>query len=1044
MIEPVLTREQRAVVDNRGGALLVSAAAGSGKTKVLVDRVLARVADPGEHRNIDDYLMITFTQAAAAELRGKLIAALSRLLAKQPDNRHLQRQMSRVYLAQISTVHAFCSSLLKEYAHVLDLPADFRICDEQEAAALRDRAMKAVLEKAYAEIAHMPDVAAALDMLGAGRDDRAMPELILKIYSAIQCYKDPEQRMKECRRMLDVSSCTDVADTIWGAYLLASLKQYLAGCIAAMEELCHSVDSSQSLEAYGPTFHDNLYSLQTLASADSWEAVRKSTPDFGRLKAIRNCSEPEEQKRVQAGRKRIIEGVRRRLERFSVPSQWALADLKASGQALGGLLSLTELFSQFYQAEKQRRHVLDYNDLEHESLRLLLQKNGQPSVTAREISQRYAEIMVDEYQDTNGVQDAIFRAISQNEQNLFYVGDVKQSIYRFRLADPSIFLEKYRTFPPYTEAEEGHPRKILLSDNFRSHPEILDGANAVFRMTMTESVGGLRYTDAEALRPNRVMADTGTPAVELHCVNMQNIPKYPPVERAQIEAEFVAERIAQMLQNGEKIPDGDGLREIKPEDIVILMRSLSGKSGIYMRALRRRGIASVCSNDDIFTSEEIRFLIALMQIVDNPHQDIPLLTVLLSPVFGFAADDIAAVRAGNRKEDLYSALKQDLRGTKFCETLEILRSRGQILPLRNFLDEADELLQLRAIFCALDGGIQRERNLDAFYTLADGYERGGNRGLNGFVQYLESVREKGLPSDDAAVSGAVRLMTVHKSKGLEFPVVFLADLSKNFDHRDSRSAVMVDKQLGLGCSLFDPADHVSHPTIACFAIGENIDRENISEEMRILYVAMTRAKCKMVMTCCSRRLLSKLENIARDLTIPVPDSLIESADSLAHWILMTAMARTEAGELFAFAGNSRCARVSKYPWLIRLHDGLDYVEKEEEPTVHEEGETAFLPPVPEFSYPWTGSVTAPTKLTATQLKGRQQDQEIAENAPVHALSLHFPKPVFTQKQRPLTPAERGTALHLAMQHLRFEACRDKEGISLPNRLVNLSEVRTSL
>ncbi len=1033
MAELVLTKEQQAVVDDRGGALLVSAAAGSGKTKVLVDRVLARVADASENRNIDDYLMITFTQAAAAELRGKLTAALSRLLVKRPGDRHLQRQMSRVYLAQISTVHAFCGTLLKEYAHALDLPADFRICDEQEADVLRERAMKTVLEKAYASVGETPNVAAALDMLGAGRDDRAMPDLILKIYSAMQCYKDPAERLSECRRMLDVSDCGDAGNTLWGAYLINGLGEYLETCIASMKELCRSVDASESLQPYSPTFHDNLRSLEKLASARSWEEVRSSKPDFGKLAAIKKCSEPEEQNRVKAGRKRIIEGVRKRMERFSVSSEGALQDLAAGGQALDGLLTLAEEFSDAYRGEKRRRHVLDYNDLEHETLRLLLRKDGTPTGAAREISQRYAEIMVDEYQDTNAVQDAIFRAISREEQNLFFVGDVKQSIYRFRLADPSIFLEKYKTFPSYTEAKEGQPRKVLLSDNFRSHPEILDAANAVFRMTMSERVGGLRYGDAEALRPQRVMADMGVPAVELHCVDMQNIPQQPPVERGEIEAEFVAERIASMLRGEEQIPEENGLRKIRPEDIVILMRSLSGKASRYMDALRRRGIASVCGAEDIFSTEEIHFLIALLQVIDNPHQDIPLLTVLFSPVFGFSADTVAAIRADDRKSDLYEALKQDARGAQFCQTLDALRDRVPFLPLRSFLDELDELLNLRPIFCAMEGGVQRGRNLDAFFALADNYEKGDRHGLNGFVRYLEGVREKGISSEDASVSGAVRLMTVHKSKGLEFPVVFLADLAKGFNHTDARATVLVDKEFGLGCSLFDPKGHIRYPTIARYAIADHIDRENISEEMRVLYVAMTRAKNRMVMTCCDRRLVSKLTDIARDLTNPAPAALVEGADSMAEWILMAAMARTEAGELFACAGNSSCASVSKYPWLIRMHDGLNYLEKPEAGIAEDRQTDDFLLPMPELSYPYPAATAAPTKRTATQLKGRQQDQEILEHAVPQGITLHFPKPYFAQGSKPLTAAERGTALHLAMQYLRFDACTTLEGIRLELR-----------
>ena len=492
MAELVLTKEQQAVVENRGGTLLVSAAAGSGKTKVLVDRVLARVAEPSENCNVDDFLMITFTQAAAAELRGKLIAALSERLAQQPEHRHLQRQMSRVYLAQISTVHAFCSTLLREYAHVLELPSDFRVCDEQEAIRLRQRAMQSVLETAYSNLEPGSELAAALDMLGAGRDDRALAELIEKVYSAMQCFRAPDERLMECRSMLDVSAYTDVGQTIWGQYLLRELRGYLDDCLSSLQDARTLIETTEALQPYYPTILENIETVKQLAGAVSWEEIRTAAPDFGRLNAIRKCPEPEKQKKVQMLRKRVVDGLRRRLGKFALPSEELLQDLQLSGKALRGLLLLTERFSDAYRKEKLRRHALDYNDLEHETLRLLLTRQGQPTAEAREVSKRYTEIMVDEYQDTNDVQDAIFNAISRNGQNLFFVGDVKQSIYRFRLADPTIFLEKYKSFAPYTAAKPGQPRKILLSDNFRSHPEILDAANAVFRLTMTERDGGLR------------------------------------------------------------------------------------------------------------------------------------------------------------------------------------------------------------------------------------------------------------------------------------------------------------------------------------------------------------------------------------------------------------------------------------------------------------------------------------------------------------------------------------------------------------------------
>ena len=1027
MSELKLTREQQAAVDHRGGTLLVSAAAGSGKTKVLVDRVLGRVTDPSQQCNVDDFLMITFTQAAAAELRGKLIAALSERLSEQPDNRHLQRQMSRVYLAQISTVHAFCGVILREYAHTLELPADFRICDEEEAKQLRQRALTATLEDAYRRVKSEPQIAAALDMLGAGRDDSAINALIVNLFSGVQCYPDPAARLGALEKMLDVSDCTDAGETVWGRFLIDEFRRYLSVCAASLEEACRVIDATPALAAYAPTFYDNLRDVRALAAQNTWEAMHSGTIDFGTLRRIYKCPEPEKQSYVQTLRKRAVNGIRARQEKFSLTSEEALADLRRSGDALHGLLLLVRSFSERYRQSKLQRHVLDYNDLEHETLRLLTHSGGLPTAAAREVSQHYAEIMVDEYQDTNSVQDAIFRAISRDEKNLFFVGDVKQSIYRFRLADPGIFLEKYSRFADYTQSGEGEPRKILLSDNFRSHPAILAAANDVFRLTMTPRTGGLRYGDAEALHANRPNTDMGEPPVELHCIDMASLPKHPPVERAQIEAEFVACRVAELLNGSAVIPEGENLRPIRPEDIVILMRSLSGKAQIYVDALQRHGISAVSGSDDLFSAEEIRFLVALLQVIDNPRQDIPLVTVLLSPAACFTADELALIRSENRDGSLYDALCASARASDFCRLLGELRDLSQRVSLRRLLDEIIARLMLRAIYGGRLGQARCAGNLDTFLTLADRYESGGHYGLSGFLRYLDAMREKGVASEDAAASGAVRLMTVHKSKGLEFPVVILADLAKGFNHTDARAPVLADSELGVGCSILDTARRITYPTIAKGAISRRIDMENKSEEMRVLYVAMTRAKYRLIMTCCGRRVVSVLKNIARDVTLPPSDAMIEDADSLAQWILTAAMLRTEAGQLFEVAGKPEHTYVSEYPWRIAMHDGLAYMESDGQSVIAPETAKCALPPFLVRLYGHDAAVGAPTKLTATQLKGRELDTEAADGAPPAEL-LHFPKPRFPEGERPLTPAERGTAIHLAMQFLRYENCGSRKEI----------------
>lgn len=1012
-----LTTQQKAVVDHRGSALLVSAAAGSGKTKVLVDRVLRRVEEEG--RNVDEFLMITFTQAAATELRGKLIDRLSEQLSLRPNDRHLQKQMSRVYLAQISTVHAFCAGLLREYAHVLDLPSDFRIGDEQETAKLRERAVVRLLEKTYAE-ERDEAVEDCLRILATGRDDTLLIRLIEKLYDDLQCWKDPKARLAELRASLCLEEDVAPETTVWGDYWLKNLREFADGACRRLTHCCDLIATEPTLAPYAATFAENAALLRAFSEVRTWREAAALSPEGGRLKAIRNCAAPELQARVKETRRRIFDELKRRLVLFRTPIDDTVADLRRCGGALTGLTVLCERFAAGYRAEKLSRHILDYNDLEHEALRLIYGGSTRPTAYAAEISQRFAEIMIDEYQDTNAVQDAVFQGISRDGANLFFVGDIKQSIYRFRMADPTIFLDKYRTYRDKSAAHPGEPTRILLSKNFRSDREILSAANAVFRLTMTPSVGGLYYGDEEALYPGSDFAPQGSPAVELHCVDMDDLPSYPPVGRDEAEAEFVASRIEQMLHDGTMISVSDTeLRPIRADDIAILMRSLSSKANTYLAALRRHGIRCVCGNDDLLATEEIAFVWALLRILDNPHQDIPLLTVLLSPVVGCTAEDAASLRAACRDGDLFDALSQSERFRPLTELLQTLRKTAREGDLRVLLEEAAERLSLRAVFGAMDGGKQRLANLSLFFGLADRFSDGEHFGLPAFLRYLDALKEKGISSGAETSDGAVRLMTMHKSKGLEFPVVFLADLSKQFNIMDSTEPVLVDPVLGLGAMCYDPVGRVSYPTVARAAISDRIRKQNMSEELRVLYVAMTRAKHRMVMTCCARGIERKLRGLVQSLE--ESDAPGERATSMADWVLMTALTRTEAGELFRLGAAPERRSVSEFPWRICVHaatvPGRERVA--ETPTAEPTRHIDFLP----THSATLAARTAPSKLTATQLKGRTLDDEAAEET---RLPLRFDKPSFDRGA--LSPAERGTAIHMAMQFIRYEACGDLAGI----------------
>lgn len=562
-----LTRQQRQAVEDRGGKLLVSAAAGSGKTKVLVDRLLGYMTDPVTPANIDDFLIITYTKAAAGELRAKIAGKISERLAENPENKHLQRQMQRLYLAKISTVHSFCTDLLREYAYELDISGDFRVADENECIGLREQAMTQILDEAY-QAEPDPDFRAFVDTQGLGRDDRLVPEIIQKVFDSARCHLDSEGWLRSCLDHLELDPGTDAAHSIWGGYLLEDLHRYLDGQISALERCARLAAEDEALGKVTALLENTVNSLKTLRESETWDqVVRRKKIDYGTMRFPKKVRDPDLPDRIKAVREGCKKGLEKRLKAFADPSELVMEDLLRTKSAVRGLIGLVRAFSQRYQKLKQQRRCLDFGDLEHRTLDLLLgKKRSSPTRTAREVGSRFREVLVDEYQDSNGVQDAIFEALTRDKQNCFMVGDVKQSIYQFRLADPGIFLEKYNTYADADQARPGEGRRVLLSRNFRSGGAVLEAANDVFRLCMSKRVGGLDYTDSESLTEGIPHEPLGEAETELHVIQTE--------EDAYVqEARFVAERIRQLLDGTHFVRGREGLRPIAAEDIVILLRS---------------------------------------------------------------------------------------------------------------------------------------------------------------------------------------------------------------------------------------------------------------------------------------------------------------------------------------------------------------------------------------------------------------------------------------------------------------------------------------
>ncbi len=1019
-----LTPEQKEAVENRGGTLLVSAAAGSGKTKVLVDRLMGYLMDPVDPANIDDFLMITYTKAAAAELRGKIAAKLSEHVAADPANSHLQRQLQRLYLTKISTVHAFCGDVLREYAYKLGIPGDFRVADENECREIRENVLQKLLDGAYQQ--GSKDFLAFVDTQGLGRDDRLIPEIIQKVYDSARCHLDPAAWLTKCGQLVDTDGITDAGQTLYGQYLMKRLFDWLDLQIAAMTRCAGlATDSPKVYE----NLSDTVYRLQQLRDSASWdEIVQRKAVDFGRL-TFPKTFDSELKERIKATRDLCKKGLEKQTRPFANDSAQILNDLAGSAEAVKGLMAMVEAFGTAYAKDKRSRRVLDFGDLEHHMLDLLLGKRRSGvTAAAHEIGARFREVMVDEYQDSNQVQDAIYGALTQKRQNLFLVGDVKQSIYQFRLADPGIFLEKYATFVPASQAETGQGRKVLLSRNFRSSGGVLSGCNDVFRLCMCPEVGGLYYGPEEALYEGIPHTPLGEAETALYCVDVQQ-------DTYHEEAAFVADHIRTLLDGTHYVREGQMLRPIRPEDIAILLRSPGSAGGYFMQALDEVGIRYATGGGvDLLQAEEVATLRCLLQAIQNPLLDIPLIAAMASPVFGFTADDLAAIRGGNKICSFYEALlaHNGAKSSTFVKTLSAFRQVLRRHSLTGLLEEIFVRTGMEGVYGAMEDGQQRLARLEEFYQLAADMEAGGTHDLGRFLEYLDAMEEKGLiTAGDQSAPGCVTIMSIHKSKGLEFPVVFLCNLGREFNMESQRSAVLCHKDMGLGLNAVDTENRLRYPTIAKRAIAARIGEESISEELRVLYVAMTRARDRLIMTYASKRLQQDLTEIVQMMDAGSRHLLIRQAVCPGDWVLLTALYRTEAGELFQLAGRPAETATETTPWDIRVVQAPISTDRQIEDRAERFLPAGVLEEIKKglsFRYAHLAATAAPSKQTATQRKGRIKDAEAAEDTQQPKLIQHqWRKPTFVQRQA--GGKDYGNAIHAAMQYIHYAACTDAGAVA---------------
>ncbi len=882
------TDEQQKVIDVRDKNILVSAAAGSGKTAVLVERILKIVMNKDNPVDIDKLLIVTFTRAAANEMRERILKSLEdRLYNLSAEDEvlreHLEKQCTYIHNAQITTIDSFCQEVIKENISLTDIDPSYRIADNSEIVLMTEDALKRVLDKWYDEMT--PEFMDFVDTYSAKVGDDKIERLIEKLYRYSRSYPDPEDWLKECTKQYEVSDLLKWKESTSAKYIVNSIKNTAGIAELRLYEAMDLCTADNGLEGYAKTLSEDIEFIEYLKTEGDIEKLLTAIKNhsFARFGKAVGASELAK-KKVTALRKEYKDAVNGLVKKYTKQPLSVIVDtIKECRNSVNVLVNLTMDFDKEFTAIKKDKNVLDFSDIEHIALNILTDKiEGKyvQSAAGKEMADEFAEIMIDEYQDSNFVQEVLLNAVSkcsQGHNNIFMVGDVKQSIYKFRQARPELFMEKYNSYPDDLSSNE---IKIVLSKNFRSRKEVLDSANLVFAQVMNRKLGGIEYDEQSKLYlgadyieskqeqdTELIMIDSSkdkigsTGKLDLNGAHTRaETETTEELEKLELEAVVVVNRIKELM-NPEKpfmVQDKETgqMRPVKYKDIVILFRSKVGVMEKYMDVFTSRGIPSSCAlKESMLNTFEINAILNLLRVIDNPRQDIALVSVL-KHIFSYTENELAKIRLHNKKVCFYESFVKhegDLkeRNLKILELLEKYRHYATHKPIYKLVKCAVDETGFYDFVSAMPNGEQRLYNIDCFMKKAEGYANGTYTGLFNFIRYIEKLKEyKADISDDATFSmeeDSVKLMTIHKSKGLEFPVVFVAALGKQYSMQDVRSKVVIHNALGIGIDRVDLSRRIKYKTVIKEMLIDKINEENLAEEIRVLYVAMTRAKEKLIL-----------------------------------------------------------------------------------------------------------------------------------------------------------------------------------------------------
>lgn len=1033
MPERSWTTAQQNAIEARGGSLLVSAAAGSGKTAVLVERVIGLICDRENPVDVDRLLIVTFSNAAASEMRQRIGARLTALSARDRADRHLLRQQALLQKAQISTIHAFCLSLIRSHFQDLDISPDFSLADQSELDLMRAECAGECIEQFYAmdETGAFTDL---VELLSGGRDDSRVVETILKIYDFSRSHPFYESWLEE--RPAIYRTDAPISETPWGISLLAHARETLSFALQtarkALEVLADADEAVQN--AYMPAFSSDLRQLEeclSAANAGDWDTLagRLSSFSFERLRALRGGGADKD--RLKAMRDAVKDAVRTLGEKYLNATEADFReDLRDLAPKVELLFRLVLAFGRALDARKAEKKKLDFSDLEHLALRLLAEQteNGVArTARAREIAEQYDYVLVDEYQDTNEAQDLIFSCVSRGEQNLFMVGDVKQSIYSFRQAMPELFLEKRERFFPYDG--QNFPAAVSLDMNFRSRPEVTAAVNFIFSLIMSRSLGEIDYDAGESLKCGARYPAGDDVSPELWITPLSGYDG--DLSATEAEAAHVADKIRAMLEGGFRVAEGEAMRRARPGDFCILLRSPKGRADAFVRALSDRGVPARTDSASGFLSvREVSMVVSLLCALDNPLLDVELVAALLSPLFDFTADDIARIRLRDRGAPFFTALaacaeEGDEKAADFLALFRALRADAAIMPADRLLLRLYDKTDALTIVSAMPMGDRRRANLLLLAEYATHFHALGHRGLSGFASFLRRLRERGgdlAPAAARTGADAVSILSVHRSKGLEFPVVILADTARQFNRRDLYAGTLLHSRYGFACVRRDPKTRAQYTTIPQQAVRLELERSLLSEEMRILYVALTRAREKLIISAAIKTdLTRKLSGLAGELVGGrLSAGLAAGAAGISDWVLMALLHHESLAGLREAGGCVNLQALSDgVPWRLEIAGPEDAAPESSETSVSAraaQADPAILAGLQSrtsFSYPFAARTQIPTKMAvSTAAKGERN------------IAYRFTRRPAILTGRSLTAAEKGNALHKFMQFADYARARD--------------------